>query len=76
MAVTVRSYVQTGHLNHEMKDVATGMMVAHRYQHVVTGIHYVRDYGPAVESFAPPVYSGPSEQEANKAWITLYRRYN
>lgn len=72
--VDIRTYVQTSHLQHDMI-AADGTVIAHRYQHIVTGIHYVRDYA-ANGDFGAPVYSGPSELEARKAWVRLYRKYN
>lgn len=70
--VTVRAYVQTSHQQYDMI-AADGTVVAHRYQHIVTGTHYVRDIAAGC---GPPIYSGPSEIEARKAWIRLYRKYN
>lgn len=71
--VTVRDYVENSHQQFDMID-ADGVRVAHRYQHIVTGTHYVRDL--AADIFGVPVYAGPSEIEARKAWIRLYRKYN
>ena len=73
--VTVRDYVETSHLQFDLLANDGRTVLAHRYQHIVTGTHYVRDYaenGP----FATPVYSGPSEIEARKAWVKLMRKYN
>ncbi len=70
--VTVRDYVQTSHQQYDMRD-ARGVLVAHRYQHIVTGTHYVRD---VADGSGAPVYSGLSEVEARKAWVRLYRKYN
>ena len=72
--VTVRDYVQTSHQQFDMISAA-GEVIAHRYQHIVTGNHYVRDY-LANGTFGAPIYSGPSEIEARKAWVRLYRKYN
>ena len=69
-----RSYVQTSHQHYELRD-QTGRTVAHRYEHIVTGMHYVRDY-VANGTFGVPVYAGPSDLEARKAWVKIYRAYN
>jgi hypothetical protein len=71
--VSIRDYVQTSHQQYEMT-APDGRTLAHRYHHIVTGLHYVRDI--AADRFGAPIYAGPSEVEARKAWVRLYRKYN
>jgi hypothetical protein len=74
--VNIRDYVQTSHQQYDMI-APDGRTLAHRYQHIVTGVHYVRDYGADGSTrFAVPVYAGRDEVEVRKAWVRLYRKYN
>jgi hypothetical protein len=69
-----RDYVATSHQHFELID-QTGRVVAHRYQHIVTGTHYVRDYATN-GTFGAPVYEGRDEIEVRKAWVRIYRKWN
>ena len=72
--VLTTSYVELGHQFHDMIHADGDTRLATRYQHVVTGVHYVRDiYG---NRFGEPVYEGRDDAAANRAWVALYRKYN
>lgn len=73
--VTINSYVQTSHMHHDIIAADGRTVLVHRYQHIVTGNHYVRDYAGNGQ-FGAPVYAGPCEIAAKRAFVALYRKYN
>lgn len=70
--VLAHTYVQTSHLHHEF--TVDGRVVAHRYQHIVTGMHHVRriDGGDVIGT---PVVNTYDKVVADRAWVALYREH-
>lgn len=68
----VHTYVQTSHLHHDM--TVDGVVVAHRYQHVVTGMHHVRRVAPGAV-LGTVVVNTYDKVVADRAWVALYREH-
>jgi len=76
--VQTRTYVETSHRHFEILS-SDGRVLAHRWSHIVTGYHYVTDFGFAGQTYSnlgTDVVTHGSELDAKRAWVKLYRQYN
>lgn len=71
-ALAIETTSENGHLIRTLK--VNGTPVAERFQHIVTGQHFVRDFtaGPTGELVIPATRD---ERAAKVAFMKLYRRH-
>lgn len=73
--VQIRAYVENSHRHVEML-TNDGAVVAHRWEHIVTGHHYVTEFTVEDNILGVDIVQHATKRQADVAWVKLYKKYN